>query len=112
MYYVTTDSDGDRILENAEIQECRTYDEARDYLLDSFAEVEEGFKIEIVPGYFVNWWKKTHEEPRPSNTDVDPFLFTDVGVERPEQHSEGSVYWITPVPQILVAKLVSTKISS
>ena len=112
MYYVTMDSDDERILEDAEIVKVRTHAEARDFLLDSFAEVEEGYRIEILPGYFVNWWKKTHEEPRPSNTDVDPFLFTDVGVEKPEQHSEGSVYWITPIPLVLVAKLVKTKTPS
>ncbi len=112
MYYVTTDSDGERILEDAEISACHTHTEAKDYLLDSFAEVDEGFEIKIIPGYFVNCWKKTHGEPRPSNTDVDPFLFTDVAVQSPGQHSGGFGYWITPIPQVLVAKLVNIKTPS
>ena len=110
MYYVTMDSEGERILGNAKIEKYQKYGEARDYLLDSFTEVEEGFKIKIVPGCFDDYWIKTHGPPQSDNTCIDPFSWTDVTVRSLGQHP-GSGYRITPIPQVLVAKLVSIKTS-
>ena len=115
MYYVTTDSllsEGEPILENAEIEEYQTYYEARDYLLDSFTEVEEGFEIRIITGHFDDCWLKTHGPPRSDNTDIGPFSWTDVVIQPPGQHPGGFGYWITPIPPVLVAKLVKTETPS
>lgn len=110
MYYVTTDcllSEGECILEDAEIVEYKTLSKARDHLLDSFAEVEEGYEIVIEPGQFDKCWKRT-----PLNgiarVDIDPFCWDEVYIQHPEKHPGDSTYWITPGPEVLVAKLVST----
>ena len=113
MYYVTTDSDDERILENAEIVKVRTHEEARGFLLDSFAEVEEGYDIKILPGHYGDCWKKTSEKPRPDNTNIQPFRWSEVVIQFPVAPPFGNFgWWITPGPQVLVAKLVKTETPS
>lgn len=108
MYYATTDSEGERIREYAEIVEYWTLAEARDHLLDSFAEVEEGFEIEIVPGHFSDFWKELESRPT-IYTIISPFHWHEVNIEGPDENPKRRHYRITPKPPILVAKLVNVE---
>ena len=92
MYYATTDSRGERILDYAEIAKCWTYDGARDYLLDSFAEVEEGFEIRIVFGHFDDCWKKTDREPQRGDVVISPFTWEDVTISDRRRRAPGVRY--------------------
>jgi len=105
------DSEGDRILEDAEIVEYRTHSKAKDHLLDSFSEVEEGQEIEIVSGHFQNCWKRV-ELNGIARVDIDPFCWDEVCIQHPDKHPGDSTYWITPGPEVLVAKLVNVETTS
>lgn len=110
MYYATTDSRGERILEYAEIVEYWTLAEARDHLLDSFSEVEKGFEIEIVAGHFDDFWKELESRPNHADTIISPFLWSEVNIEGPDENPRRRHYRITPIPTVLIAKLVRARL--
>lgn len=103
-YYVTIDADGDRIAEDAEIFAFETYEDAREYVEASYRDgMDEGETLDIQVGDFGDCWLKLRSDP--DAEEIAPFHADDVIIHRPNQHPGGDVCWVTPRPDVLVAKI-------
>lgn len=105
-FYATQDFDGYHIEENANIAVFDTREEAEAFTRlphERGGGLEEGETLTVEVGDFSDCWIKSHKKPRVGDYMLKPFSFTDVHIQNPGQHPGGTVYWLTPSRDVLVA---------
>ena len=102
MFYVTLDSDGGYIEEDAYIVKFKTRKEAEAYLRGGYDDPPENIKIGV--GNFADCWIKTWIKPTIAESDIfKPFNWQQLSIQKPGQHPGLSgCYWLTPRPPVLV----------
>jgi hypothetical protein len=102
--YATTDMNdrGDAIAEAAWIAAFTTRAAAEEYLRESVT-LEDDETLVIEAGKFGDCWLKMNIEPE--EIDLEPFASDDLIIQGPGSHPGMNKYWITPRPEVLVARV-------
>ena len=104
LVFATQDSDGFKILENANIRGFETRQEAEEWLREPYAGALDEFEsIRFAMGEYGDCWVKTMAAPDDTSRWLDPLTLNNVIVQRPGSHPGGRMYWVTPTVDVLVA---------
>lgn len=111
--YATTDYDGERISENADILAFDTHEEARAYLLAGYDSRDWDLaSAEIRHGRWSDCWIKAMSDPGDDPSYIGPFAQSDISVQHPGTHPGGRFWWITPDPDVLVLARINETASA
>ena len=103
--YATRDSDGSRIMLNADIHVFASETEAKDWLLKPYNPAEWNIDSAVIEsGEFSDCWIKAYSKIE--NVDISPFKLKDLIVSEPGSHPGGSATWITPRSPVLVVSQI------
>lgn len=112
-FYATHDGFAELIQENAKIKKFETFEEVETFLKSAYPDLHETDEACVpVIGKFDDCWIKVHDL---DTDDVDtlyevcaPFTEQDgITIHGPGTHPGGNSHWITPRPDVYVAKILS-----
>lgn len=105
MIYATKDAEDGKIQQDAEIRAFATYDEARAWLLRGYDATEWDLDTaEIFAGRYGDAWLQYYQRPpHPDERGFKPFTIDQLSIEGPGWHPGGKAWWVTPIPDVLVA---------
>ena len=99
--FYTHDFNGETINLNAKIFQADSLEEAEDFLLRGWIDLEQSIKPRLAVGSFSDCWIKSYNKPEADETFSDINDHTGLSVEdcfvqTPGTHPGGDCYWITP----------------